>query len=305
MSATTPTPGAPAAATATTPSTTPHRETLHFPSSSAALLEPYLPPPVTTTTTTSTTSSDRQARPLVTLTFATSLDSSLALSRTVPTPLSGPASKAMTHHLRSRHAAILVGAGTAVADDPALNCRIAGTGGGNGGEGLAGQPRPVVVDGAARWDWSGGAKCLRLAGEGKGRAPWVVVREGVRGRIGEERLAVLEGAGGRVLEVAARGEGGAMEWADVFEVLAREGVESVMVEGGAGVINALLEPGNVGLVDAVIVTIAPTWLGEGGVVVAPPRRVDEKGRPVAAARLRDVKWCPLGDDVVLCGRLES
>ncbi|OJD31665.1 riboflavin biosynthesis protein [Diplodia corticola] len=310
------------------------RDALHFAASSAAAIEPYLPPRTTDPTSTSSPPpppppppqsspspspsaspppSSPLNRPFVTLTFATSLDSALALAPGTQTALSGPASKAMTHHLRSRHAAILVGAGTAVADDPSLNCRIEGVGGygGEEGEPLAGQPRPVVVDPRGRWDFSGGedggkglAKVLRLAGEGRGRAPWVVVAEGVGGRaLGRRRRDVLEGCGGRVLEVRVREEDGRMEWGDVLGRLAAEGIESVMVEGGAGVINALLEPRNVGLVDSVIVTVAPTWLGQGGVVVSPPRRVDGEGRPVAAARLKEVKWCPLGEDVVLCGRL--
>lgn len=273
------------------------RDALHFPPALAEPLEPYLPPrppPLRPT---------RDHRPFVTLTFATSLDSALALAPGAQTPLSGPSSKAMTHHLRARHAAILVGAGTAVADDPSLNCRIAGTGGYGGSERLAGQPRPVVVDPGARWEWRG-KKALGLAAEGRGRGPWVVVREGVKGSIAGERVEALEAVGGNVLEVRA-GADGRMEWADVFEVLAREGIDSVMVEGGAGVINKLLEPGNMGLVDSVIVTIAPTWLGQGGVVVSPPRRQDGEGKAVAAARLKDVKWCPLGEDVVLCGRLQS
>lgn len=301
------------------------RDALHFPAADAAALEPYLPPapappPPSLSTSTSTNEPDprrprhRRHRPFVTLTFATSLDSALSLAPGTQTALSGPASKAMTHHLRSRHAAILVGAGTAVADDPSLNCRIAGVGGYGGGgpdEPLRGQPRPVVVDPRARWDWGGGeghnkpllAKVLRLAGEGRGRAPWVVVAEGEGEKVGVERRRVLEGCGGRVLEVRT-GEDGRMEWGDVLGLLAGEGIESVMVEGGAGVINKLLEPQNVELVDSVIVTIAPTWLGQGGVVVSPPRRVDEQGRPVTAARLKEVKWCPLGEDVVLCGRLQ-
>ena len=78
----------------------------------------------------------------------------------------------------------------------------------------------------------------------------------------------------------------------------QEGLRSIMIEGGGKVINSLLGE-DADLVNSVIVTIAPIWLGQGGVTVSPPRaNVD---RPVA--RLSDTTWMPLGADVVLCGRV--
>lgn len=254
---------------------------LHFPPDLAAPLTPYLP--------SSSTSSPSPSRPHLTLTFATSLDSSLSLRPGTQTVLSGPQSKAMTHHLRSAHAAILVGAGTAVADDPGLNCRI---------EGCVRQPRPVVLDPNARWAVGEGSKVVLLAGEGKGLGPWIIVRDGVG--VSEERRRVVERVGGRFIPCPYR-EGEGFAWPDVLGILKGEGLDSVMVEGGGAVINSLLKAENLPLVDSVIVTIAPTWLGKGGVVVSPDRPGGEGGT-VPAARLVGVRWCPLGEDVVLCGR---
>lgn len=59
-------------------------------------------------------------RPIVTLTYAQSLDSKIAL-RGRALLLSGKESMAMTHRLRVMHQAILVGSGTACIDDPQLN----------------------------------------------------------------------------------------------------------------------------------------------------------------------------------------
>ncbi|KAF2091584.1 bacterial bifunctional deaminase-reductase [Saccharata proteae CBS 121410] len=269
------------------------RDVLHLPSTAAEALAPYLP-----------ASPPAPALPFTTLTFATSLDSALSLAPGTQTALSGPQSKAMTHYLRSKHQGILVGVGTAEADDPSLNCRIEGVGG-YGGEGLAGQPRPVVVDPAQRWVFAGTekgfAKCLRLALAGQGLAPWVVVAEETG--VDEGRRMVLEETcGGKIVRVRTR-EDGKMAWRDVLAKLREEGMESVMVEGGAGVINRLLEPDNLELVNSVIVTIAPTWLGQGGVVVSPARRVDGDEKPLAAARLEHVRWLPMEEDVVLCGKL--
>ncbi|OAQ72119.1 hypothetical protein VFPPC_00168 [Pochonia chlamydosporia 170] len=91
-----------------------------FPETDRLFLEPHLPPK---------DGSSHPALPFTTLTFATSLDSSLTLSPGTPTAISGPQPEAMTLYLRSRHDGILIGVGTAVADDPSLNCHIVGVGG--------------------------------------------------------------------------------------------------------------------------------------------------------------------------------
>lgn len=273
-------------------------DALTFPDSSRAFLEPHLPP------NSKNFQSPDFGLPFTTLTFATSLDSALALSPGAKTVLSGPQSKAMTHYLRSRHDAILIGVGTAVADDPGLNCRIAGVGG-YGGQGLQGQPRPIVIDPSARWDFTENSKILTLAREGRGRAPFILT--GTQS-IPAEKKALLERHGGKFISldvVTSETEERRMDWTTLLKALSKEGLKSVMIEGGATIINSLLEPSYQNLIDSVIVTIAPTWLGQGGVVVSPTRRFNEQGVAIPASRLTDVKWYPFGEDVVLCGRIMS
>lgn len=270
------------------------KDTLHFTIESQAFLEPHLPPKEP---------GNPSPYPFTTITFATSLDSQLALSPGAPTALSGPQSKAMTHYLRSRHDAILIGVGTAVADNPSLNCRLEGVGG-YGGEGLLGQPRPIILDPIARWDFTEDHKIFRLCREGKGRAPYIVT---VVTNPGVEKEAILHAAGGKfiVLKATATNTGQhKLEWGKILEVLGNEGLKSVMVEGGAAVINSLLVPEYFPIISSIIVTIAPTWLGQGGVVVSPPRICDNEGNVIAAVRLDHPKWYPLGEDVVLCGKIK-
>ncbi|PYH89550.1 riboflavin-specific deaminase [Aspergillus ellipticus CBS 707.79] len=265
---------------------------LNFPAQDRAFLEPHLPP----------TTPDHHASPLLpftTLTFATSLDSSIAAAPGTRTVLSGPQSKAMTHYLRSQHAAILIGVGTAIADNPGLNCRIAGVGG-YGSPGLSGQPRPIIIDPSARWAFAAASKIFELVRSGQGRAPFIVIAEGTVPA--QAQREVLEAHGGKFIVLPAVGK--RVEWRAVLECLVREGLRSVMVEGGGEVINSLLETHGQGLVQSVVVTIAPTWLGRGGVVVSPERRV-EGAVAVPTPRLTDVKWYPFGEDVVLCGRLRA
>ena len=265
------------------------KDALHFPAASRAFLDSYLPP-------IEQVLDDSSPYPFTTVTFATSLDSQLALSPGTQTVLSGPQSKAMTHYLRSRHDAILVGVGTAVADNPGLNCRIAGVGG-YGSEGLEGQPRPIIIDPQARWNFTENHKIFQLAKDGKGRAPYIIT---TLSDPPSEQAAILEKAGGKYITLAPEPGSNKLEWRDILQALKAEGLQSVMIEGGAAVINALLVPEYLPVINSVIVTIAPTWLGEGGVVVSPPRRTEE-GKAITAARLRHVQWHPFGEDVVLCG----
>lgn len=261
-------------------------ETLTFPEEYASPLRPYLPP-----------SSPNPKRPFTTLTYAQSLDAHLSLAPGVRTTLSGAETKAMTHWLRAHHDAILIGVGTAIADDPGLNCRLVG----EGGEGSR-QPRPVVLDPSGRWEVSEESKVVKLALEGKGFAPWVLVRKGVD--VGEERRRAIEGVGGRYLAVPGGSAGDGLPWEVVLKILKTEGVESVMIEGGGKVINGLLELANAGVdvVDSVIVTVAPVWLGRGGVAVAPERGNKGAGGPRLG---RGTRWVQMGDDVVLCGRIQK
>ncbi|KUI64413.1 2,5-diamino-6-ribosylamino-4(3H)-pyrimidinone 5'-phosphate reductase [Cytospora mali] len=270
------------------------KEAMEFPESDREFLEPHLPP--------KDGSTPHPDSPFVTLTFATSLDSSLALSPGAPTAISGPQSKALTHYLRSRHDGILIGVGTAVADDPSLNCRLVGVGG-YGGEGLAGQPRPVVIDRTGRWNFTEDSKLFKLCREGRGRAPWIVtaVKDPPA-----ENVALLQEYGGRYvkMDVTMSDVGqNRLDWGELMVTLKKNGLNSVMVEGGGHIINSLLEPEYLSIISMVIVTIAPTWLGQGGVVVSPARRFDDGGLAIPAARLSGARWYPLGEDVILCGRL--
>ncbi|KAI3331510.1 bacterial bifunctional deaminase-reductase [Xylariaceae sp. AK1471] len=298
---------------------------LYFPSAEAQRLEPHLPPLSSSSSQPETAS---PSLPFVTLTFATSLDSALALGPGIRTALSGPQSKAMTHYLRSRHDAICIGVGTAIADNPGLNCRLAAGDAHHHSDGRSGsdveispdmvssddsssgrgnaitthQPRPIVIDPRLRWDFTAESKAMRLAREGKGLAPYIVTLER---EPPTHKRRILEDAGGKFITLDAghahevTGIHHRFDWHAILSAVRREGLRSIMIEGGGAVINSLLGE-NASLVDSVIVTIAPTWLGQGGVTVSPPRTAGAD-RPVA--RLNDTIWMPLGEDVVLCGRI--
>ncbi len=78
----------------------------------------------------------------VTLKLATSLDGRIALANGQGRWITGEAARAAVHRLRARHAVVVVGVGTVLADDPALDVRLP--------DHQGPQPHPVVADSLAR-----------------------------------------------------------------------------------------------------------------------------------------------------------
>lgn len=211
-------------------------------------------------------------RAFVTLTYAQTLDGCIALVRPAREPLilSGPESMKLTHELRAFHDGILVGVNTVLADDPSLTTRLV--------EGRS--PRPIVLDSQLRTPLT----CKLFA-----RAREVVVvcdstqSEPKRlARLAMERLGVT-----------------VMEEDDLSRLFARlpqeVGIYRVMAEGGAKVIRSLLSRPD--LVDCVLITIAPTFLGQAGLapsLLLPP--LDPPKIDVLAA-------FQLGKDVCVVGEL--
>ena len=114
----------------------------------------------------------------VTLTWAQSVDGSMAFERGRPLLLSGKESMALTHSLRAQHQGILVGVSTVLADDPSLTVRLV----------QGDNPRPIVLDSQLRCPLdrkilqSGRAPIIFCASSGgdEGKAPrwlkWTRIR---------------------------------------------------------------------------------------------------------------------------------
>src|SRR6185436_3802051 len=89
----------------------------------------------------------RDALPFVTLSYAQSVDGSIAVRPSEPFALSSRNSFEMTHWLRARHDALLVGINTVLVDDPRLTVRLC----------AGDNPQPVVLDSRLRFP-----DCARL-----------------------------------------------------------------------------------------------------------------------------------------------
>ncbi|KAI4521207.1 bacterial bifunctional deaminase-reductase [Schizophyllum commune Loenen D] len=214
-------------------------------------------------------------RPSVTLTFAQSLDAKIAGTGGKQLILSGKESMIMTHWMRTMHDAILIGVGTALNDDPQLNVRHlperpSGTYMSSSEHGQPyNLPRPVILD--ARLRLSPSCKLLRNFQAGTGRRPWVFTLDGstspnpLQQVEWLERRQALEEAGARVVIVKGDLGSGTLSIQALLKTLHERGVHSLMVEGGASVIRSFLDASQGGVVDTIIVTVAPTFVGEDGV----------------------------------------
>ncbi|SCV00574.1 LAME_0G10638g1_1 [Lachancea meyersii CBS 8951] len=196
------------------------------------------------------------SKPFVTLTYAQSLDSRISKGKGLRTVISHLETKTMTHFLRYHHDGILIGVGTALADDPGLNCKWCPT-----GETADWQcsPRPIILDPHCKWQYRG-SKMHELCTQKQGKPPVIVVKKR------PAQIAVIRDV--TYLEAPLNVDGN-IDWLPLLELLQSEfQLDSIMVEGGAVVINELLSRPDV--VDSLIVTIGAKYLGKQGVEVSPP-----------------------------------
>jgi 3,4-dihydroxy 2-butanone 4-phosphate synthase/GTP cyclohydrolase II len=207
----------------------------------------------------------------VTLTYAQSLDGSIAAKPGAPLALSGSASATFTHQLRANHDAILVGVETILSDDPRLNVRL-----------VAGpDPRPIILDSTLRCPLN--ARCLNPL-----RRPIIATTD----RASLDRERELEAHGVRVMRVPECET--RVDLAALLDRLEAEGIRTLMVEGGARVITSFLRAQ---LVDRLVVTIAPTLVG--GV-----RAVNQLSASNAFPRLRNTTLQQLGEDWIVSGEID-
>ena len=186
----------------------------------------------------------KHGRPLVTLKLATSLDGRIATAGGESRWITGPAARERAHLLRATHDAVLVGTGTALADDPQLTCRLPGL--------ESRSPVRIVLDRNLRLP-----PTLRLF-TGADQAPtWLVTLPGSD----PVRQAALREQG---LEIVAAEPGplNGIDLAALLRTLGGKGLTRLLVEGGGTLAAALLRAG---LVDRLVWMRAPLALGGDGI----------------------------------------
>jgi diaminohydroxyphosphoribosylaminopyrimidine deaminase/5-amino-6-(5-phosphoribosylamino)uracil reductase len=216
-------------------------------------------------------------RPYVTWKVAATLDGRIADARGRSRWITGRSARARVHRMRAASDAVVIGAGTARADDPRLTARA-------GRRSL--QPLRVVCD--TRLELPAR---LRLFGPALGRGTVVACGAGAP----EARRRALEARGVRVWTLPL--EGGEVSPAAVARRLANEGCHEVLIEGGATLGTAWLRRG---LVDEVALFLAPRVLGGEGLAWCGP--LGRRGLPDAIAG-RLTAHSRLGDDALVVVRI--
>jgi diaminohydroxyphosphoribosylaminopyrimidine deaminase/5-amino-6-(5-phosphoribosylamino)uracil reductase len=214
-----------------------------------------------------------EGRPLVTLKLATTLDGRLATRTGQSQWVTGEPARRAAHALRGRHDAVMVGVGTALADDPLLTCRIPGF--------RSTQLVRVVADSRLRTHMT--SQLVATASE---TPTWLLVRAGTDAG----RRHAFTSLGVTVIEVAGAETG--VNMAAGLQALGTAGLTRVLVEGGAQLAASLLRAG---LVDRIAWFHAPSVMGGDGWPGVQAFGID---RLDAMPRFKRCGATPMGDDML-------
>jgi diaminohydroxyphosphoribosylaminopyrimidine deaminase / 5-amino-6-(5-phosphoribosylamino)uracil reductase len=226
----------------------------------------------------------RTGRPWVLFKSAMTLDGKVATRAGDSQWISGEQSRGLAHEWRAAMDAVVVGIGTALADDPQLTARPDGV--------LADaerQPRRVVFDSLARLPIS---SQLVSAVE---KIPLTVVVSRAAARSDTD---ALEAAGAHVL--LATGENEPARVRSALDQLGAEGVTSILLEGGPHLAGAFLDAGEI---DETRLFLAPLLLG--GRTARDPLEGEGVERIAEAQRALSFECEQVGEDLLISARLRE
>lgn len=185
-----------------------------------------------------------ERRPQVQLKLAISRDGFIGRRGDGQIQITGPEIQRFVHVMRAEADGILVGLGTALADDPQLNCRL---------EGLEERsPMRFVLDSTARLPLT--SKLVQTTHE-------VPVKLITTPAAPIDRTAALMAAGVEIITVTAD-ENGRVQVPAALGALAHRGITRLMVEGGGATAGSFVAAG---LVDEAYLSFGPVDIGAGGV----------------------------------------
>jgi diaminohydroxyphosphoribosylaminopyrimidine deaminase / 5-amino-6-(5-phosphoribosylamino)uracil reductase len=226
----------------------------------------------------------RVGRPWVLFKSAMTLDGKVATRSGDSQWISGEASRDLAHTWRAAVDAVVVGIGTALADDPRLTARPSGT-----PADPEVQPRRVVFDAQARLPVT--SQLVAAAVE----VPLTVIVSRAAGRA---EIDALEAAGAQVL--LATGENEPARVRSGLDQLGAMGVSSVLLEGGPHLAGAFLDAGEI---DELRLFLAPLLLG--GSAARDPLEGEGVDRISEALRALTMSCESIGEDLLITARLRE
>jgi len=226
----------------------------------------------------------RVGRPWVLFKSAMTLDGKVATRTGDSKWISGEASRELAHRWRASVDAVVVGIGTALADDPQLTARPAGL-----PAEPAEQPRRVVFDSLARLPPS--SQLVAAAAE----IPLTLVVSRAAARADTD---ALEAAGVQVL--LATGENEPARVRGALDQLGAMGVNSVLLEGGPHLAGAFLDAGEI---DEIRLFLAPLLLG--GSAARDPLEGEGVAHISDALRALSFDCESVGEDLLISARLRE
>jgi diaminohydroxyphosphoribosylaminopyrimidine deaminase/5-amino-6-(5-phosphoribosylamino)uracil reductase len=226
----------------------------------------------------------RTGRPWVLFKSAMTLDGKVATRTGDSKWISGERSRGLAHRWRASVDAVIVGIGTALADDPQLTARPDGP-----PAELARQPRRVVFDTLARLPPS--SQLVAAAAE----VPLTVVVSRAAARADTD---ALEAAGAQVL--VATGENEPARVRSALDQLGALGVASALLEGGPHLAGAFLDADEI---DEIRLFLAPLLLG--GSSARDPLEGQGVERISEAFRALTIDCERIGEDLLISARLRE
>jgi diaminohydroxyphosphoribosylaminopyrimidine deaminase/5-amino-6-(5-phosphoribosylamino)uracil reductase len=226
----------------------------------------------------------RVGRPWVLFKSAMTLDGKVATRAGDSKWISGEASRELAHHWRAEVDAVVVGIGTALADDPQLTARPEGT-----PAEAERQPRRVVFDSLARLP--PGSQLVSAATQ----APLTVVVSRAAARADTD---ALEAAGVEVL--VATGENEPARVRSALDQLGAGGISAVLLEGGPHLAGAFLDAGEI---DEIRLFLAPLLLG--GRAARDPLEGEGVESISQALRALTFDCARVGEDLLVSARLRE
>ena len=218
--------------------------------------------------------------PYVVMKYAMTLDGKIATKTGASKWITGEAARAEVQHMRHRYMGIMAGIGTVLADDPMLNVRIPGLK----------SPVRIICDSGLRIPMD--SQIVKTAKEYRTIVAYAGEHSGEGCKEAEEKEEQLHTAG--VETVSVPDADGRVDLGKLMEYLGKQGIDSVLLEGGGTLNDAAL---SAGIVNEICAFIAPKIFGGAGAKT--PVSGIGVAHPAEAVMLTLRQVETIGDDLML------